>query len=138
MSQCIDIIVAVWVLVPVEVVLEGGVVAFDQRHLHGLVTRQPRMGLGAPEGPVHDVEALIDDVAIGQDQYGHGALRAVSEETGRLVAKDHLPELAGLAGGPHGKSGAHRVGTAPKAVENGSFRCCGHVLITMRLGMDLL
>ena len=66
--------VAVRVFVAVQVALERPVVGGDQRQLAWQVGGQPAFGVVLAQGPLHDVQALRDDLATRQHQHRHGGL----------------------------------------------------------------
>ena len=69
--------VAIRVLEPVQVVLEGAIVfcqqALDQRVLSATPTLQPAARIGLRQRPAHDRQALLQHGPVGQHQHRHGA-----------------------------------------------------------------
>lgn len=88
-----------------------------------VVIVQPVMRIIIVECPMYDVEAFVDDCAIGQQQDGDCAFGGYFEHMCGFVAQDDFAELNALAAGVESEAGAHGVGAAAEGVEGG--RCHG-------------
>ena len=69
--------------------------------------------------PQHDLQALLQHLAAGQHQHGHGGLGRGVQQALWLVAQHHLAQFAGLATDSQRQPGAHGVGAAAKGIEDG-------------------
>ncbi len=76
MRPGIHAVEALGVFVPVQVVFERAVADRQQLQVHRtLHACPPAVGIaGFQEGPAHDVQALLQHLAIGQPQHRHRAL----------------------------------------------------------------
>ena len=83
------------------------------RHL-----QQP-FGIVSAQGPDHDVEAFVNDLARIQRQTGHCPTGRGRQKGGGLVAQHDLAQLHLLAGRPQRQPRAHGIGAAPERIEHG-------------------
>src|SRR3546814_10561930 len=80
------------------------------------------MRIVSTQSPKHNVQALVDDMAIGFHQYRHRRLGRRIQQGLRLGFQDHFTPLAVAAADSNGKPSPHGIGAAPEERQNGKGR----------------
>ena len=109
--------VAHGVLVAVQQHLEVGVVFFNQRFDQRPVRWQPNVGVVLTQGPVHDLQTLLDDPAVGAHQHRHRAFGRSGQHVGGLGFEADFNDRHRDTAVAQGHAGAHGVGAAAERVE---------------------
>ncbi len=101
----------------IERLFEGAISGGDQI-MAGSWHIEPRVWVILAERPFHHIKGFVDD-GVSCLQAGNGAAGAGFEEVGGFVAQQDFAQFGlGVCRGNR-KAGAHGVGAAPEAVEDG-------------------